>query len=224
MRIIFNRIVFILLVILHSCVPMDTKHTISYTQHPLSQIQVLRITPHINYTNHVVNNTQVLKKISIWVDNKFNTKEQLNIISAVNEWRIALNNTIQLNIVNISFDIEKIKEKKIYGNDNWIIYKINEENKFYLKEPGRITLGLANNIGGNLIYLVDNEWNKDRDSLKLVLMHEISHLLGLTHDGKYLMNSEFNYNSYLCIDEETMQRISKLYNIDKLSLNYCNRK
>jgi len=204
----YKTIIILLSIILQNCTPSTSK----------IQAQI----PHINYTNHVVNNTQVLKKISIWVDNKFNTKEQLNIISAVNEWRIALNNTIQLNIISISFDIEKIEE--IYGDDNWIIYKIDEKSKFYLKKPGKITLGFVNHIGGNLIYLVDNKLNKDRDSLKLVLMHEISHLLGLTHYGKYLMNSEFNYNSYLCIDEETMQRISKLYNIDKLSLNYCNRK
>jgi len=202
MQIIFNRIVFILLVVLHSCIPMDTKPIISYTQHPLSQIQVLR-------------------KIPIWIDIKFNAEERVNIKAGIDEWVKALNGVIELDIVDNFFNMEANKIEKMYKKNGWLILKINERSELFYDTAGQITLGFVNDINGNVVYLVNRR--VVTGNLKLILMHEIGHLLGLKHSGEYLMSAQFNYNDFICIDEETIQMVSDLYHINKIYLNYCIR-
>jgi hypothetical protein len=160
-------ILFIIFLILNGCV--DT-YSITYVHNP-------------SYNGSI-------RDIHIWVDMRFSKIEYLNIEAGINEWNKGLNGGIVMEIVDDEFNMEEWKIKEMLSEDGFMILKIDHKNPMVDDNDGMRTLAFVDKIGGNLMYLIYDRL--DEIMIKYIVMHEIGHLLGLTHDGAYLMNHSYS--------------------------------
>jgi hypothetical protein len=164
----------------------------------------------------------IIRIIPIWIDWRFTTGEKESIKEGIAEWDNGLNGWMKLRVIDEEFNGEDWKIKKMYTYGGWAVVKVTVEDLPILyKWDGESTLGYVDEIGGNIISLVEARLSEDM--IKYVIMHEAGHLLGLGHDGKHLMGAYYSRNNFRCIDEGTMERVGKIWNIRKGLLNFCER-
>ncbi len=160
------------------------------------------------------------KTISIWADKNFGEADRVEIDDAISQWNFALNGVIQLRVISYDFDMEpEILSRVMVKGDGWLFLKISGSSTFIHDSQGATTLAFVNEVGGNRLYIirdrVANEW------VRGVVMHEIGHLLGATHDNIYLMGKYYNFTYYRCIDEGTIKMVAEYEHIPVSKLNYC---
>lgn len=162
--------------------------------------------------------------IPIYIDNNFCFNDRQLIIGAIERWNLSLNGYLVLKVWKGEFDLQdKLDEAMLYKR-SYVIMKVNSRYFSIIEQDaeiggGTFTVGLANYIGGNVIYLVKNRL--DDISLPLVTMHEIGHLLGAYHEGNYLMGPKYSENGYRCIDEGTMRQVSSWWKLPFDGMRYC---
>lgn len=153
-------------------------------------------------------------EIKIYIDKSFDKGEREEIIKGIGEWNYAMNGRIILSVISEEFNMEisAIKE------GGWFILKTDSIRKTREDSEGHYVLGYVNKIGGNYLSIVSDRvsWN-----LKMILMHEIGHLLGISHTRSGLMLSEFVWEEFRCIDKVTMTEFGKIYRVNLDQLRYC---
>jgi len=170
--------------------------------------------------------TQLQETYQIYIDSGFDEQDKKEIIKAVDEWNLALNNSIMLSIEIRPFnmDIDLIQQAMSQPN-TWIFMKVLSNNEYVTHldtvKQGR-TLAFTNKVSGNFLYVV-------RDRLEIVdlrpiVLHEIAHLLGVEHTGKWLMHPYYSIDRYYCIDQLTISKIADLHHLPKNKLNWCIRR
>jgi len=175
----------------------------------LGAYQYTRIAP---YTG------QPITTIPIWIDKHFGEADNLALDDAINQWNYVLNGYIRLVVVDINFDMEQNKIEEQEKNKGWLILKISSTNPMISKDSDRV-LGFVDELGGHYIFIVrDRLANKD---VLGVALHEIAHGLFAEHQGDRLMSPAYNLAGYQCIDEGTVEQISKHWKIPVDKMNYC---
>lgn len=151
----------------------------------------------------------------VWIDTRFSENEKIEIKSAILEWENSLPGTYSFYIKE-DFNMEIEQLNRI--NYDWFILK-----KSKLEASARgidkdsITLAYANEIGGNIIVVIDDRSKNKK--LKSIIMHEIGHLLGLHHIENSLMNSY--YNGLECVDKNTAKALSTVIGLEMSNIRYC---
>ena len=178
----------------------------------------------VMYTKEVIANNPI-RVISIYVDKNFTKTEVEKIQLAIKEWNIALNNNFLLKVVSYGFDMDIGTLKYIYKNNSWAFLKINPDSELFYNTTGKRTLGFVDNVGGNLLYYIDyRSWfndNRPDEYIEYVFLHEIGHLLMLSHYEEGIMTASVPVNIPTCIDEYTINEIGLKWEIPISSLNYC---
>ena len=162
-----------------------------------------------------------IRDIPIWLDIRFSKIEGIKIEEGIREWNTSLNGAIVMEIVDDRFNMEDWKIKEMLSQDGFMILKINHKNPIVNDDEGMHTLAFVNRIGGNLMYLIYDRLSEDM--IKYIVLHEVGHLLGLGHDGNYLMSRSYNKERFECVDDETMKRVAEIWKLDLGRLNYCRR-
>ena len=144
--------------------------------------------------------------INVCIDRTFDSEDKATIISAIDEWDRTLNGSMVFTTNDVSC--------------NWTIIKSEVELYNEQREP---ILAQANYVGGTTITVIRtkirSEWQ-----LKAIMLHEIGHLLGANHMDDSLMNSHYSIKLYPCIDQKTIQVISKYQGLSYSNYNFCTRR
>lgn len=153
-------------------------------------------------------------EINIYIDKEFSKEDVIEIRRGIEEWNYAMSGAVVLSVVSEEFNMEVSTIKE----GGWFILKTDSIRKSREDSLGHYILGYVNKVGGNYLSIVSDrvQWN-----LKMIVMHEIGHLLGIKHTERGLMLSEFVWDEFKCIDVVTMKEFGKIYRINLDKLRYC---
>ena len=162
-----------------------------------------------------------IRTIPIWIDKNFGEADLLEIDRAVNSWNYVLNGYIKLQIVDTKFDMQIDRIVKRVRENGWLFMKIDGKSSLVPgpTDPHDWSIGFAERIGGNHLYLVRERLHNDW--VYGVTMHEIGHLLGSPHIGNRLMYPRMTRSRYQCVDYDTMWTVAVYNGISPDLLNYC---
>lgn len=135
----------------------------------------------------------------VWVDYRFTDVEREAIKHAFEEWNAALTGIVDLHIVSYDFDNWPEVIRNIYDTQQGIVvYSQPTCRGFYG--------GWVDTINGNFI----RSCKFPPDVLKSIVMHEVGHILGLTHNNTpgSLMYPEVGPGA--CLDAETVEQLNRL--------------
>jgi len=157
----------------------------------------------------------------VYVDIQFGEADKISIDNAINAWNYVLNGYIELDVVSYKFDMSPAEINSILNENGVMILKINSDSKLIPtpRYPEAFIAGFANDIGGNMIYLVRD---KIDNIVEPVMLHELGHILGSPDlDGQTLMSWNFSAKYTKCIDKRSMEEVAKYHHLDPMKLNYC---
>jgi predicted Zn-dependent protease len=151
------------------------------------------------------------------VDRNFPKTQQQEILKAINEWNVALNGQMVLQVVDLDFDMEVDKITRVMNENGIMILSVPSYGAVMrLIDDGSLA-GKTDRIGGNVVYILNDRVNEK--TINVIALHEIGHLLGAEHSGQGLMRSSYHPN--LCIDKETIEQVARFNGIDVNKMNYC---
>lgn len=165
-----------------------------------------------------------LKEYKIWIDKDFSPADQVSIWLAVEQWNYSLNGHVKLRIMG-EFDMEVEVLQRVNEGEGWVIMRIDSQSNL-VRDKGatdnsKWLLAWVNSINGNRMWIIDDRI-KDIWMYGIVL-HEIGHLLGASHNGEGLMRPGFKYHEYRCVDKQTIKKVAVQQHVDVDNLNYCTR-
>lgn len=150
------------------------------------------------------------------VEKEFTDVDKASIATAVGHWNFALNGYVRIEIVDLEY-----KFGDVLGADDWTIVKIDHFNEKVKDRKKWRKLAFADRIGGQHLWIVRD---RIQDGWMVgIILHEIGHLLGASHEGKDLMQPHFVENGYVCVDEETLKQVAQHQQIPFKKLNFCIR-
>lgn len=156
-----------------------------------------------------------IRTYRVYVDSKFGEMDKVSIGNSIDQWNIALNGAVRIEVINYDFDMTDAELLDV-SNGAWVIMKINSHNSLVgSREVG----AWANRVGGNKIWVV-----RDRVSNSMiggVVMHEIGHLLGAEHSRVGLMMPGYDKDWMQCVDYHTIKAVGKYHGIGINRLSYC---
>jgi hypothetical protein len=184
------------------------------------------------YTDNVSLIPLIMKRyIPIYVDKEFSSNDKLSIDNAINQWNYVLNGQIELKVVNYQFDMEPDLILASQTNQGWLILKVNSDNltipddvpyQQCLRTAGCApTLAWCDRAGGSVMKIVRDRMSSN--NVETVTLHELGHLLSLTHvdDINSLMYPRYNKLRYLCVDASSAMKVAANYSLDTRTINYC---
>jgi hypothetical protein len=191
---------------------------------------------HVQYTHVYTSNAPLIgapkKVIPVYVDSMFSMDDKLAIDNAVNQWNYALNQQMVLNIVSYEFNMEPsviIQAQRehaflfleVSNTEPGIPDKIPEVECRKLRKCF-LTLAYADALGGTTVKVVRSRIKHSAD-LEYIMLHEIGHLLYLRHvdDAEGLMYKHYTKYGFLCVDEDSVQKVAQQYGLDFSHMNYC---
>lgn len=177
------------------------------------------------YTHHPYQDRIVLRTIPVYLDQRFTERDRLDIQNAIDMWNFALNGYVKIVVVEYHFDMNVPEIHEALNANGWILMPIDSTNPMI--PPAQIQdngqefeiVAFCDNIGGNETWYV---MDRIKDGWMFgVALHEMGHLLGASHNGKFLMSPHFKVPDYQCIDAGTMQQIADKMNLPLNHFNYC---
>jgi hypothetical protein len=152
----------------------------------------------------------------LYVEDEFSGEDKAAISAAVGHWNFALNGYVKIEIVSLTY-----KFGDVIGPDDWTIVKIDHSNGKIKDGKRWRQLAFADKVGGKHLWIVRD---RIKDSWMVgIVLHELGHLLGASHEGKDLMQPHFVENGYVCVDEETLKQVAQHQQIPFKKLNFCIR-
>lgn len=182
--------------------------------------------PKFYYTQHVP--VEMPERIiPVYIENTFSETDRLEMQQAIDQWNEALNGHVKIIIAETDFQMATYQIKEAKQNNGWLFLKIRQGNPLIPSQsfsspdqPQSFILAFTNRIGGDEAWFVRDAM-PDEYMMYGVTLHEIGHLLGANHDGRYLMAPHYSELDFQCIDEGTMKQVSNNINVPIESLNYC---
>ena len=173
-----------------------------------------------NYINHEAGITP-LHTMPIYIDNSFSVKDKESISVAVQKWNEALNGYFILKIVSTNFNMEMSTLQLAGAGKAYLIIKVDRYNKLIrpMDTPTTVTLGIANRIGGNFIYIVRDRLG-EADIMGLTL-HELGHILGAHHTEKHLMSPMYSLTEFSCVDKDAVKQVAEYWHLPMIKMSYC---
>lgn len=172
-----------------------------------------------HYVHSAPMSQPALKVIPIWIDSGFGEADRIEIDDAIRQWNYALNGYVHLEVVSWNFNMEPSIIQKVMHGGGWLILKIDSHSTFVHDAPNHFTLAFADSVGGNRVYFIrdriQNEW------MTGLAMHELGHLLGAQHNGQDLMQANYNWETFRCIDQATVTQVADYLHLPASRLNYC---
>jgi hypothetical protein len=166
----------------------------------------------------------VVQEIPIWMDNSLLMSQREGIIEAAGEWNKVFNGQIILQMQPVLNRVEVLKklDEVDRTGTGWVIISSTEEMLIaegYIDE-GDGVLAYVYRLGGNLMVIVRDRIGA-RD-FKLIVMHEIGHLLGANHvNAMSLMAPHYGRDQINCIDKVTVAQVARFNRLKFETLNYC---
>lgn len=157
--------------------------------------------------------------VPIYIDHTFGEEDRLRIDEGIEQWNYALNGNLKLAVIDWNYHSNKHMDKMIVKNDGIIIIHLNSQD-IVKKNYSKTMLAFADQVPGHYIYFIRDRIGKPID-LKLILMHEMGHVLGAKHQKKYLMTTTFDYKGWQCVDYDTLVQVAKVQGFDVKTGNYC---
>ena len=157
----------------------------------------------------------------VWVDQSFTLQERYDIQAAVAEWNTALAGHISIVVTDWALKVEATRptDSRLVGG--FLVIRIDGK-QMRDEWPigyGLTALGRVNRIGGNTIKIAHDD--VPQGSLKAVMMHEIGHILGVTHGGDGLMRKRFASSIRTCIDQWTARQVELALWLPSKSVRWC---
>lgn len=157
--------------------------------------------------------------IPIYIDDSFTEDEMSSIFYALGEWNKVFNGQVVLRVKNsfkgLDQGSEILKGMRRRG-EGWIIVRGGSDDEI-LSGISEAALAFA----GNGIMVVVHDRIGERD-LRTILMHEMGHLLGVTHLGSMsLMHPVYGNKQFSCIDKLTVSEMASVRGLRLEELNYC---
>lgn len=157
------------------------------------------------------------KVMKVYTDLFFTDMERHIIWRAMDRWNLVMNGYVRMEDAGgFTMEIEKIKEAEAGGA--YIVMRLGVMSPLIKNEPGTMTLGFTDEIGGKYLYLVPDYIGEE--NLYGVVLHEFGHLMGARHTKNGLMRLGYSIGKEVCIDKETVEQIE---GYDWRRMNYCVR-
>jgi hypothetical protein len=164
----------------------------------------------VRYTDHVATATRS-EIVPIRVVGQFVSDDREKIVRAVDEWNLALNGFVRLELVP--------KGHPWVPGKTWSIVAVQGAPP---TTTGRLPLAFAYAMprGGGLVAVyVDRIGKRD---LGGVVMHELGHVLGLGHDDRGgLMTAHYHPTAQQCVDKAAVQGVASRRGVPVGQLNWC---
>lgn len=161
-----------------------------------------------------------VKRVPVYTDIMFSDKEVMIIGMGIDRWNRVLNGYMEMEIVGV-FDMEIEILKRADEGECYLIMRLGKDSELIENEPGRMTLGFANRIGGSYLYVIP-ELMVDGD-MEGVILHEVGHILGARHTGSGLMVGNYTSGTTQCVDELAVRQVGEYWGYDWTKMNYCVR-
>jgi len=157
------------------------------------------------------------KVMRVYTDLFFTDEERHIIWRAMDRWNLVMNGYVKMEDGGgFMMEIEKIKEAESGGA--YIVMRLGVNSPLIKNEPGKMTLGFTDAIGGKYLYLVPDYIGEE--NLYGVVLHEFGHLMGARHTETGLMKAGYSVGKEVCVDKETVSQIKEY---DWNRMNYCVR-
>lgn len=163
------------------------------------------------------------REIDVLVDVNFSSKEKASIQAAIELWDNAFNGHVVMTVTSTQFDMDMAELDKALSLDSFLILRVDSSHPYVSSDPsnGR-TLGWANGIGGNYIFLVHDRIPEK--AIKSISAHELGHLLGAGHGGTFMMQAYYDSSvDYDCVDAWTARQVQLAQHLSEFSITYCDK-
>jgi|EndMetStandDraft_5_1072996.scaffolds.fasta_scaffold31381_3 Matrixin len=172
----------------------------------------------LRYTSHPPATT-VEEIVPLRLMGAFSPGDRAKILRAVNEWNVALNGFVRFTIV----DEPTAPAAKPRAPRSWSIMAAEGVGPRVAPGP-TIALAVTQPVpgaGGLMIVHLDRIGTRDLGS---VVMHELGHVLGIGHNEKGLMASQYHPSDQQCIDKSTVAAVAAKRRLAVDQLNWCEAK
>lgn len=156
-----------------------------------------------------------IRQIEVRVDKMFTDKDKVSIDKAINQWNTALNGSVVIKVVDNNFNMDLGVMEEVLKNKGLLILKLRSDSTLIIEDKGR-TLAFTDKIGGNILYVIED---RVKDDLEGIVMHEMGHIMGVTHKGSGLMQPSYMKEDYRCIDKVTIEEVERVTGVR--GMNYC---
>lgn len=155
----------------------------------------------------------------VMTDRLFSKEEQQQILRAIDEWNVALNKTIELDVIDLQFDMEIDKINKVMSENGIMILSVPSYGDV-MRYVDDGTIGAkTDRIGGNVIYLLNDRI--DSKNIFAFTLHEIGHVLGSQHAEHGLMNPNYHPHHKYCVDKFAVEQVAMFNGLNVNKMNYC---
>jgi hypothetical protein len=172
----------------------------------------------IQYTNAPAN-VDPVRIVPVLIDRNFSLNERAKILRAVNEWNVALNGHVHLEIS--ADDASSPAAAVPSRTDTWRVVRV-ESLTVPMLAQSSMKRALAYTVGtsrGSIFVIVDRLGSRD---LGAIMLHEFGHALGAGHDpGGQLMHPFYAGDKQRCIDKAAVRAVGVAQKLPFERLNWC---
>jgi len=170
--------------------------------------------------SHIMNR----REVPVYLDTQFNVYERLVLEESVSEWGKVFNGQMVFSIKDEGFTgwegAQRRYEEVMKSGIGWVIIRsVSSDERLKRMEVSENTLAFAEQGGNVMVVIGDRIGTRN---LRMVVMHEMGHLLGSGHlKSNSLMNAYYGDKQYDCIDKMSVSEVGSSLGIPLRELNYC---
>jgi hypothetical protein len=158
--------------------------------------------------------------VPVHIDRTFSIYERAKILRAVNEWNVALNGQVRLEVSPTMLDATPYLAAGARRPEGWIVARIDSRSPIMASSAMSRALAVTVGTRRAIVYVVADRLGS-RD-LGAIMMHEFGHAFGVGHDsGSQLMHPYYVGDKQRCIDKGAVRAVAAAQNLDLSQLNWC---
>lgn len=176
------------------------------------------VSPH--YTTHPSTAQIPLRVVPLALDIRFPLDQRQELHKAIDEWNVALNSEMRLDIYTDAFDMADDEIKFIYDHQGAMLLSVPKSASpvKHLRDDLRAAAyGIG--IDCNTIYFIQEKITAAR--MHNVALHELGHLLGAEHTHSGLMLLQDDPVQHQCIDFSAIEQVATYNHLNLQALNWC---